>query len=154
MSSLNVIPRQPMDSLSGAELCWPTNRVRGGEVSLRDETSVEISNVTALRYGSVDDFKIEDIGSIKRVDDNLGNPSLMIYESSKFKTEAADDNGWARLGDRTMRQVAVGGAGVWGLAKDNTLWFRAGTAGKTDSSVGENWTKVQVRQSKNRYIKY
>ena len=104
-----------------------------------------ISLITAFRYGSVEDFKIEDIGSIKRVDDNLGNPSLMIYESSKFKAEAADDNGWSKLVDRTMRQVAVGGAGVWGLAKDNTLWFRGGTAGKTDSFVGESWTKVQVR---------
>ena len=27
------------------------------------------------------------------------------------------DNGWRRLQDRTMRQVAVGGAGVWGVAK-------------------------------------
>ena len=41
-----------------------------------------------------------------------------------------------------MRQVAVGGAGVWGVAKDNSLWFR-GVAGRTDSSVGENWTKMQ-----------
>ena len=69
----------------------------------------------------------------------------MIYESSKFKTEAADDNGWTKPVDRTMRQVAVGGAGVWGLAKDNTLWFRGGTAGKTDFTIGESWTKVQVR---------
>ena len=101
--------------------------------------------LTLLRYGSLEDFKIEDIGSIKRVDDNLGQPSLMIYESSKFLTERPEDNGWSRLGDRTMRQVAVGGGGVWGLAKDNTLWFRGGTAARTDSSVGESWTKVQVR---------
>ena len=100
--------------------------------------------ITPLRYGSLEDFKIEDIGSIKRVDDNLGQPTLMVYESSKFLTEKPTENGWSRLGERTMRQVAVGGAGVWGLAKDNTLWYRPGTAGRTDSSVGETWTKLQV----------
>ena len=46
----------------------------------------------------------------------------------------------------TKVAVAVGGAGVWGLAKDNTLWFRGGTAGRTDSVVGESWTKVQVSE--------
>ena len=50
---------------------------------------------------------------------------------------------WRKLGDRTMRQVAVGGAGVWGVAKDNSLWFR-GVAGRTDTTVGDNWTKLQV----------
>ena len=52
----------------------------------------------------------------------------MIYESSKFVVDGSDkdlgENGWKKLGERTMRQVAVGGAGVWGVAKDNTLWFR------------------------------
>ena len=59
-------------------------------------------------------------------------------------TENPSENGWSKLGDRTMKQVAVGGSGVWGLAKDGTLWFRTGTVGKTESSVGETWTKVQV----------
>ena len=97
------------------------------------------------KYSTVEDFKIEDIGSIKRIEDNLGNPNLMIYESSKFVVDGSDkdmgENGWKKLGERTMRQVAVGGAGVWGVAKDNTLWFRGGTAGKM--AVGDNWTKVQ-----------
>ena len=44
-----------------------------------------------------------------------------------------------------MRQVAVGGAGVWGVAKDNSLWFR-GVAGKTAATVGETWSKMQARQ--------
>ena len=36
------------------------------------------------RYKTVDDFKIEDIGSIKKIDDDLINPMLMTFESSKF----------------------------------------------------------------------
>ena len=80
------------------------------------------------KYSTVEDFKIEDIGSIKMIEDNLANPNLMIYESSKFVVDGSDkdvgENGWKKLGERTMRQVAVGGAGVWGVAKDNTLWFR------------------------------
>ena len=93
----------------------------------------------------MEDFKIEDIGSIKRIEDNFGNPTLMVFESSKFVVDKSEkdvaDNGWKKLGDRTMRQVAVGGAGVWGVAKDNTLWYRGGTVAKM--AVGETWTKVQ-----------
>ena len=97
------------------------------------------------KYKCLAEFKIEDVGSIKRIEDNLGNPSLMIYESSRFIVDGSDksvgDNGWRKLGDRTMRQVAAGGAGVWGVAKDNTLWFRGGSGGKLGG--GETWTKVQ-----------
>ena len=32
----------------------------------------------------MEDFKIEDIGSIKKIDDDLANPILMTFESSKF----------------------------------------------------------------------
>ena len=66
---------------------------------------------------------------------------------------------WQKLGDRTMRQVgcyniwannlylcslqvSVGGCGMWGVAKDNSLWFRVGTAGRTGEWAGDNWTKV------------
>ena len=100
----------------------------------------------ACRYRNIDDFKIEDIGSIKKLEDDLSNPIMMIFESSKFLGTAEGETGetpWRRLGERTMRQVGVGGAGIWGVAKDNSLWFRGGTAGKTNCCVGENWTKVQ-----------
>ena len=70
---------------------------------------------------------------------------MLVYESSKFAVDGSDkgvgENGWKKQSDRTMRQLAVGGAGVWGLAKDNTLWFRTGSAGK--ASIGDTWTKVQ-----------
>ena len=39
-------------------------------------------------------------------------------------------------------QVSVGGCGMWGVAKDNSLWFRVGTAGRTGEWAGDNWTKV------------
>ena len=97
------------------------------------------------RYKDVDSFKIEDIGSIKRIEDNLADPAIQVFESSKFVVDGSDKdvggNGWKKNGDRTMRQVAVGGAGVWGVAKDNTLWVRGGSAGKM--SIGDNWCKVQ-----------
>ena len=31
---------------------------------------------------------------------------------------------------------------MWGVAKDNSLWFRVGTAGRTGEWAGDNWTKV------------
>ena len=37
-----------------------------------------------LRYKCLEDFKIADIGSIKKIDDDLANPILMTFESSKF----------------------------------------------------------------------
>ena len=40
-------------------------------------------------------------------------------------------------------QVSVGGCGMWGVAKDNSLWFRVGTAGRTGEWAGDNWTKVE-----------
>ena len=74
---------------------------------------------------------------------------------------------WQKLGDRTMRQVgqqkkgekherpelesslqvSVGGCGMWGVAKDNSLWFRVGTAGRTAEWAGDNWTKVRILTS-------
>lgn len=61
------------------------------------------------RYKSVEDFKIEDIGSIKRVEENLGSPSIQVFESSKLSVNKSEkdvcENGWRKLGDRTMRQV-------------------------------------------------
>ena len=73
---------------------------------------------------------------------------------------------WQKLGDRTMRQVghgqqkkgvkherqelesslqvSVGGCGMWGVAKDNSLWVRVGTAGRTAEWAGDNWTKVRI----------
>jgi len=97
------------------------------------------------KYKCLEDFKIEDIGSIKKIDDDLANPILMTFESSKFLGLGSGESSeapWSKLGDRTMRLVAVGGAGVWGLAKDNSLWFR-GVAGKTEATVGDTWTKMQ-----------
>ena len=32
----------------------------------------------------MEDFKVEDIGSIRKIDDNLANPVLMMFQSSKF----------------------------------------------------------------------
>jgi hypothetical protein len=37
----------------------------------------------------------------------------------------------------------VGQAGVWGVAKDNSLWFRPGSAGRTGDCAGEQWSKVR-----------
>ena len=31
---------------------------------------------------------------------------------------------------------------MWGVAKDNSLWFRVGSAGRTGEWAGDNWTKV------------
>ena len=44
-------------------------------------------------------------------------------------------------------QVSVGGCGMWGVAKDNSLWFRVGTAGRTAEWAGDNWTKVCILTS-------
>ena len=44
-------------------------------------------------------------------------------------------------------QVSVGGCGMWGVAKDNSLWFRVGTAGRTAEWAGDNWTKVRILTS-------
>ena len=43
-----------------------------------------------------------------------------------------------------MKHVGIGGAGVWGIAKDNSLWLRNGSVGHTATSLGDAWTKVQV----------
>ena len=39
----------------------------------------------------MEDVKIEDIGSIKRVEDGLGNPTMLVYESSRFLVDKAAD---------------------------------------------------------------
>ena len=36
---------------------------------------------------------------------------------------------------------------MWGVAKDNSLWFRVGTAGRTAEWAGDNWTKVRILSS-------
>jgi len=98
------------------------------------------------KYKCPEDIKIDDVGSVKKVDFRLNDPVLMSYESSKFQGLGDGENTevpWCKLGDRTMRQVAVGGAGIWGIAKDNTVWVRGNSAGNSSTGVGDNWTKLQ-----------
>ena len=91
---------------------------------------------------------------------SLQNSSVCFFDIVVFQFISAckglgegesPESPWRKLGDRTMRQVAVGGGGVWGVAKDNSLWFR-GVAGRTDTTVGDNWTKMQSAPLKLIYV--
>ncbi|XP_023339608.1 tectonin beta-propeller repeat-containing protein 1 [Eurytemora carolleeae] len=93
------------------------------------------------KYSSLESFP-QNIESVKLIVENLESPILMVHASAKLKGSGSE-SGYRMMEGRTMRSVASGTAGVWAVAKDNTVWVRTGCAGKTSSSVGESWTKCQ-----------